>query len=77
MLGILYTFWGMGFLIFMKKGSSFLLGVMWAKFRVQHLRFRVSGLGFGVQGSFKGLRFEVLQGYLRWGFYGIPSKGLI
>ena len=31
MLGILYTFWGMGFLIFMKKGSFFLPGVMWAK----------------------------------------------
>ena len=33
MLGILYTFWDMGFLISMKKGSFFLLGVMWAKIR--------------------------------------------
>ena len=32
MLGILYTFWGMGFFIFMKKGSFFLPGVMWAKY---------------------------------------------
>ena len=31
MLGILYTFWGMGFLIFSKKGSLFLPRVMWAK----------------------------------------------
>ena len=31
MLGILYTFWGMGFLVFVKKGSFFLPGVMWAK----------------------------------------------
>ena len=30
MLGILYTFWGLGFLVFMKKGSFFLPGVMWA-----------------------------------------------
>ena len=35
MLGILYTFWGVGFLVFMKKGSFFLPGVMWAKYRVQ------------------------------------------
>ena len=33
MLGILCTFWGMGFLIYEKKdpGSFFLPGVMWAK----------------------------------------------
>ena len=31
MFGILYTFWGMGFLISMKKGSFFLPRVMWAK----------------------------------------------
>ena len=31
MLGILYTFWGMGFLIFMQKGTFFLSRVMWAK----------------------------------------------
>ena len=28
MLGILYTFWGMGFLIYMKKGSFFLPRLM-------------------------------------------------
>ena len=28
MLGILFTFWGLGFLILMKKGSFFLPGVM-------------------------------------------------
>ena len=38
MLGILYTFWGMGFLIFIKKGSFFLPGVMWAK--IMHSYFR-------------------------------------
>ena len=37
MLGILYTFWGMGFLIFMQKGTFFLPRVLWVKFR---------GLGF-------------------------------
>ena len=31
MLGILFTFWGMGFLIFRKKGSFFLPRVMWTK----------------------------------------------
>ena len=31
MLGILYTFWGMGFLIFRYKGSFFLPRVMWVK----------------------------------------------
>ena len=35
MLGILYTFCGMGFLIFMKKRSFFLLRVMWAKLKPQ------------------------------------------
>ena len=37
MLGILFTFWGMGFLIFRKKGSFFLPRVMWTKIGVQHI----------------------------------------
>ena len=55
MLGILCTFWGMGFLIFMKKGSFFLLRVMRAKYigimekkmetTIMGL-YRVQGLGF-------------------------------
>ena len=48
MLGILYAFWGMGFLIFMKKGSFFLPRVMWAK-----LTSETWGLGwFRVWGQF-------------------------
>ena len=45
MLGILFTFWGMGFLIFRKKGSFFLPRVMWTK-----LVFEFSGLRGQAQG---------------------------
>ena len=49
MLGILYTFWGMGFLIFMKKGSFFLPRVMWAKLRGEGLL--IMGLSYSFSDS--------------------------
>ena len=41
MLGILFTFWGMGFLIFRKKGSFFLPRVMWTEFGILGLRYKL------------------------------------
>ena len=54
----LYFLGGMGFLIFMKKGSSFLRKVMWAKLGqdARGLRVRVYALGFTM---FRVLGFRV------------------
>ena len=48
-LRFLYTFWGMGFLISMQKGSFFLPRVMWAKLwgKEEFTGPVVKGLGCG------------------------------